>query len=138
MSEIASRFPKAPNDVVANEESARHLRSTIDYAVHFYFYLNERASDPIKLGDDDIENLKNDIVAYIEYFWTTHSNTALLLENRRKLYTWKGYASLQQLKREYLQNYRLMVARSTPPNARYYHLMVLSKLQIIFLGSTFI
>jgi hypothetical protein len=46
--------------------------------------------------------------------------------------------SLQQLKREYLRNYRLMVARSTQPNDRYYHLMVLAKLQIIFLGTTFI
>ena len=138
VSKIASLFPKAPNDVIADPKSATHLRSTIDYAVHFYFYLKERVSDPINLEDDDVENLKNDIVAYIEYFWTTHSNTSLLLGKRRRLYRWKGYASPQQLKREYLKNYRLMLARSTSPKDRYYHLMVLAKLQIVFLGSTFI
>lgn len=138
VSKIASLFPKAPNDVIADPESATHLRSTIDYAVHFNFYLKEQVSEPINLEDDELENLKNDIVAYIEYFWTTHSRTSLPLRKRRAVYRWKGYASLQQLKREYFRNYRLMVARSTSPKDRYYHLMVLAKLQIVFLGSTFI
>src|SRR6185437_14840319 len=86
VSEIISLFPKAPNDVIANQKSAAHLRSTIDYAVHFNFYLKERVLGPINLEDDDLENLKNDIVAYIDFFWTTHSCTSLSLRKRRALY----------------------------------------------------
>ncbi len=138
VAEILRFFPEPPNDVCVDEESFRHLRSTIDYAVHFYFFLTERMKQRLNPNDQDFRLLNQDKAAYIEYFWGTHENLSVVLRSRRRSLKWKAYASADHLKRDYVRSYHLLTAKGTALADRYYHLMLLTKLQVIFFGTTFI
>ena len=66
---LFSLFPEPPNDVTVDAKAAQQLRSTIDRAVHFYFFLTEKWPNSIDLANEDVDYQQLDIAAYMEFMW---------------------------------------------------------------------
>jgi hypothetical protein len=133
-------FPEPPNDVIVDAQSAQELRSTIDRVVHFYFYLTEKWPDRIDLANEDLDYQQLDITAYMQCMWRTRVSVGVvgLLRERSQNFIWVSFPNPASLRDEYLRVYELFGKPSASLSDRYHHLIVLAKLQILFLGSTFI
>jgi hypothetical protein len=138
--EILSRFGAPPNEVIATPEAQQDLRSTIDSAVHFYFFLKERASEPLDINSDEIENVLLDLSAYASFFWQVRVSTNVFLEcERRSLkWEWEQFSDLKSLKGSFFASYEKLVSESTTLKERYLHLLRLTKIQLMFAGLVFI
>jgi hypothetical protein len=106
--------------------------------VHFYFYLTEHMQTSVDPSDEATHTVFDNAVAYAEYFSYVRTGTDLLLRKRRRRFKWKPISSPEALKRKFLASYKKLTDTKTPLEERYYHLMVLSQLQLIFLGTVFI
>jgi hypothetical protein len=136
---ILSRFGNIPNEVITTPEAQQYLRSTIDSAVHFYFYLRERASEPLDINSDEIENVLLDLTAYSGFFWQVRVCTNVFLQRERRSLKleWEQFNDLESLKRSYFASYDKLVSESTSLKERYLHLLRLTKIQLIFAGIVF-
>jgi len=137
---ILALFGEIPNNVITTPESQQDLRSTIDSAVHFYFYLKERASDPLDVGSDEIENVLLDLTAYASFFWQVRVATDVFLERHDRAsldWKWEQFSDLDSLKGSYFASYEKLVSESTTLKERYASLLRLTKIQLMFAGLVF-
>jgi hypothetical protein len=135
---IVSLFGEPPNDVISTPQALDCLRSTVASAVHFYYYLTEQFTEPIDVEDEDLDRIVGDVVAYAEYLWNIRLASRVALRRRQKSFIWTAFDSPAQLKAEFIRSYNKLIAPATALVDRYYHLMRLSQLQLIFLGSVFV
>ncbi len=137
---ILSRFGEIPNEVITTREAQQDLRTTIDLAVHFYFYLKERASEPMNINSDEVEDVLLDLTANASSFWHVRMSTNVFLERERRSlkWEWERFSDLKSLKRSYFASYEKLVSESTALKERYLHLLRLTKIQLMFAGLAFI
>ena len=136
--EIAKLFGAVPNDVMVDQEDFSVLKSAIDSAVHFYYYLTERMESPLNPYGAATDRVIDDIATYTEFYWKVRTNIRILLEERTEEFQWTSVSSPEDLRTRFLASYQKLIEKKTRTVERYYHLMVLSQLQLIFLGAVFV
>jgi hypothetical protein len=118
-------------------EDFKDLRTTIDSAVHFYYFLRERIAVPIDITSPDIDYVLNTVTAYAEFFWYVRGATSCLLPGRRQSFKWLQFRDLNEMKKQYFSSYRKLASKSTTKIERYKHLLRLTQIQLIFAGIVF-
>ena len=139
--EILLRFGEIPNEVVPTREAQQDLRSAIDLAVHFYFYLKERASEPLDINNDEIDlGFLLDLTANASSFWHVKMSTGVFQKDERiwPKWEWEQFSDLKSLTGAYFASYERLVSESTTLEERYFHLLRLAKIQLMFGGIVFI
>jgi hypothetical protein len=137
--EILSLFGDFPDDLVPTAAALQHLRSTIDSAVHFYYFLKERALDPLDINSELIDDVLLDLTAYATFFWHVRSMTRIFPDrmDRELPCVWEHFRDLQSLKTTYFTLYEKLISEGTPLKERYLVLLQLTKVQLIFAGIVF-
>jgi hypothetical protein len=91
---------------IINEKAVSDLQSTIDHAVHFYFYLTEHMQITVDPDDEATEDIILGITSFAEYFRGVRTSSHYLLRGRLKHFKWNPIASPQALKKKYLASYK--------------------------------
>lgn len=137
--EILSLFDEFLDEVYPDPEDRQDLRTTIDLAVHFYFYLKERASGPLDLDSDEIDDVLLDLTANASSFWHARNDRHMFVEREPHLVKWEPehFKDLESLKSAYFLSYEKLISESTPLKERYLHLLRLTKIQLMFAAIVF-
>jgi len=133
--EIFNLFGDEPDEVLLSSELWTDLRAAIDRCVHFYFYVSEWLGETIEPGDE-VDWIRDDVRAGVDLFESVRFGASSDLKARIADFTWTCYPTFEDLRRDYLSWFERLCDPSIGRLERYYSLLVLSKLQVVFLGTT--
>jgi hypothetical protein len=124
--------------VCASEALVADLKTAVDLAVHFFFFLVDWKSPSAVPPETCLDEMRIDISARAESINLLGLAVRGEIREAEPKLPWQPPISLSQFREECFCSFALMSCTDTSKRERYLHLLQICKLLLIFYGVTFI